>query len=150
MPYRKKIKYIFILILITYSTLSCSQNYDISNIVLAKSVGVWSEEGNYGYFKVIVYRMGLEHSIDKVKVLITRVNAKLNSQTIIKEIELESPGIKGYVKNLSLAIVNNQLSLGMDIEMKAMDNIVLRESFLIKKNGSVKVIMPARYVDIYD
>ncbi len=150
MSYRKKIKYIFILILVTYSTLSFSENYDISNIVLAKSAGIWSEEKNYGYFKVIVYRVGLEHPIDKVKILITQVNTRLNNQAIIKEIELESPGIKGYVNDLSLAIVNNQLSLGMDIEMKAMDNIVLRESFLITRNGSVKVIMPARYTDIYD
>ncbi len=133
-----------------YSSISLSSNYNISNIFLAKSVGVWSKDKDYGYFKVIVYRDGLEHPIDKVRVLITKANTKLNNQTVIKDIQLKSPGVKGYIHDLSLVIVNNQLSLGLDIEMNGMDNIVLRESFLINKDGAVKIIMPVKYIDIYE
>ncbi|HHI92498.1 MAG TPA: hypothetical protein ENK04_03135 [Gammaproteobacteria bacterium] len=91
----------------------------------------------------------MEHPADKVRVLITRANAESNNQTIIKDIQIKSPGIKGYVQDLSLAVVNNQLSLGVDIEMKAMDGIVLRESFLISVDGEVKVVAPVKFIDIY-
>jgi len=138
------------LCLITYSSISCSSNYNISNLFLAKTVGIWSKDKAYGYFKVIVYREGLEHSIDKVRVLITKVNSKSNNQIVIKDIQLKSPGLKGYIHDLSLIVVNNQLSLGLDIEMKGMDNIVLRESYLIDKDGTVKIIMPVKYIDIYE
>ena len=143
-------KNLFILFLISYSTISCSSDLNESNIFLAKSVGIWSKDKSYGYFKVIVYRVGLEHARDKVRVLITKVNTKLNKQIIIKDIQLKSPSIKGYIHDLSLMVVNNQLSLGIDIEMKGMENIILRESYLINKDGVVKVIMPVKYVDIYE
>ncbi len=149
MSYRKKINYFIVLCLFAYSSLSFSSNYNISDIVIAKSTGVWSKEKDYGYFKVFVYRNGLEHAKDVIRVLITKVDTKNNNQNIIKDIKIDSPGIKGYVQDLSLAIVNNKLSLGVDIEMKAMENIILKESLLINLDGKVKVIMPAKYIDIY-
>ncbi len=149
MPHRNKVKYFLVLCLITYSAISFGFNYDVSNILMAKSTGVWSKGKDYGYFKVIAYRDGLEHPADKVRVLITRANGESNNQAIRKDIQIKSPGIKGYVQDLSLAVVNNQLSLGVDIEMKAMDGIVLRESFLISVDGEVKVVAPVKYIDIY-
>jgi len=146
MSHRSKVKCFLALCLVTYSSMSFGFSYDVSNILMAKSTGIWSKGKDYGYLKVIAYRDGLEHPADKVRVLIIRVNAESNNQIIVKDIQIKSPGIKGYVQNLSLIIVNNQLSLGIDIEMKAMDGIVLRESFLISVDGEVKVVAPVKYI----
>lgn len=129
--------------------LSHASEYEPADILLAKSAGIWESGGEYGYFKVIVYREGIEHSSDKVRVLVTKANPDLNTQTIVNDFEIKSPGTKGYVNDLALKVVNNRLAVGLDIEMKAMDGIILRESFLVDTKGHVKLLSPAKHTDIY-
>lgn len=127
-----------------------ASSYKLSSVVLADSVGVWEQEEEYGYFKVIVYREGLEHSQDKVRVLITKAQPNSNNQEIINDFVLNSPGVKGHINHIALEIVNNQLVLGLDISMKAMDGITLREVMLIKANGTVTELSTANHSDLYD
>lgn len=121
----------------------------LADVFLAKSIGVWESGKDYGYFKVIVYRMGLEHAQDKVRVITTKAGAE-NQQMVVNDIWLDAPGIKGYVNDISLKMINSsRLALALDIEMKAMEGVILREVYLIEKDQSPRLIVPANYIDIY-
>ena len=120
----------------------------VADIYLAKSIGIWEAGKDYGYFKVIVYRMGLEHAQDKVRVIMTKAEAE--KQQVIDDIWLDTPGIKGFVNDISLKMINSsRMALALDIEMKAMDGVVLREVYLIEKDQKPKLIAPVKHIDIY-
>lgn len=147
MSYRIKVAFVaFIALLILTSIVAA----DESELYMAKSIGIWEDEGTYGYFKVLVYRRGLEHSRDDIVMLITEADTKNNKQKIIKKVYIQPSLIKGYVNDISLAVVNNGLLIGLDIEIKAMDGIILREVLLVSLDGNIKVIAAADYVDIYE
>ena len=122
----------------------------LSELWLSKSVGVWEKGKEYGYFKVLVYRTGLEHASDKVKVIITQADTKKNKQKIIHEKWLDSPGYKGFVDDIDLKMLKtDKLILGIDVDMKGMDGVVMKEVYIIDSSGKVNQVADAKYKDIY-
>ena len=65
------------------------------------------------------------------------------SNKIGRTIKLDSPGYKGHVKNVSLIDINelNGLPFTIDIEMKAMEGIVLRDVYLVSPDGKVNALV---------
>ncbi|MFY9268867.1 MAG: hypothetical protein WAO55_03860 [Candidatus Manganitrophaceae bacterium] len=118
---------------------------------MAKSGGVWKIQKRYGYYKVLVFREGLEHSQDRVLIQITEADPPKNTQRIIHSYWLKSPGIKGYIADIQLSMIDSQrMALSLDIEMKAMDGIILKEIYLLFPDGRQKLVNEAKYTDIYD
>lgn len=151
MSYRNAL---IVTIALLFSLPACAKDSNtipaLSDLWLSKSIGVWEKGKKYGYFKVLVYRTGLEHARDKVKVLITQADTKNNRQKIKHEQWLDSPGYKGYVEGVSLKILNpDKLILGIDIEMKGMDGVVMKEVYIIDSKGKVKQVVNVKYKDIY-
>ena len=122
----------------------------LSDLWLSKSIGVWEKGKEYGYFKVLVYRMGLEHAGDKIRIIITQADTKNNHQIVKYEKWLESPGYKGFVDDISLKMLkSDKLILGVDVEMKEMDGVILKEVYIVDLKGKVKKLVDAKYKNIY-
>ena len=116
---------------------------------MAKTAGTWKQGARYGYYRAIVVRKGIEHATDWVQVQLLEADDNANVRRVRGCINLESPGLKGYVSDLSFKKVSdNQMALSIDVEMKAMNDLVLREVFLIDSSGSARRIVEARYVEI--
>lgn len=123
---------------------------DVATLWMAKSAGIWKSGDRYGYYKALVFREGIEAAKDKLLIVITQVDPKNNTQEIIKKYWLNTPGIKGFVTGLAFnMITEDRMALSVDIEMKAMEGIVLREIFLLGPDGSFKRITNADYVDVF-
>jgi len=139
---------LLILFLFAATCEAVENNYVDENVWMVKTQGTWSNKDDYGYFKIIVLREIGEHGADKV--LFQMLKVKENSTLeVVKIIEIPSPGYKGYVKDVSfVSIHNGKYLIALDIEMKAMNGIVLRDVFQIFSDGTFKKIVNAKYVDI--
>lgn len=120
----------------------------LTQIILAKETGAWKEGNSFGYYQVVVWRAGLEHARDHLSVHILSADAESGNKRLIRAIEIPSPGIKGYVEDIAVKMVDNRLFLAVDIRMKAMDGVVLREAFLVDHRGKWARIQEAGYQDI--
>ena len=150
MSYRNALIIIFTFIISITACAKEDKTPDLAELWLSKSVGVWEKGQDYGYFKVLVYRTGLEPAGDKVQVIVTRADTKKNRQTVKLTKWLDTPGYKGYVNDIDLKILKpDKLILGLDIEMKGMDGVVLKEVYIVEMNGVVKKVTDAEYKDIY-
>ena len=120
-----------------------------NNLWLAKSFGSWTEDEKSGYYRVMVYRAIGEssHGFDSVFVDILE---RGETRGIKNSVELDTPGYKGYVRDVSFKKINaTTMAVLLDIEMKAMDGLVLREVFLVSPDGSSRKLVEAKYQDIY-
>lgn len=127
-----------------------SDAYQLKEIKLAKTIGVWSDNNASGFFTVIVYRSGLEHGSEKTRVLVKQINTYKDGTAdfeIIKDIMIDTPSISGSVEDMRLRIVHNKLFLGLDIMMRGMAGAVLQKSLLVDIDGNVKTIQDASYDD---
>ena len=121
---------------------------------MAQSAGVWKKGNDYGNYKILVFRQILEHSRDRVEVQITRiVPAKKETdnptEEVIRSFWLDTPGIKGYVDAIHLQMIDDQrMALTLDIEMNAMNGVVLRELYLLQSDGKYKLLKSADYIDL--
>ena len=145
---------LLIFLQIFFSHIVNSQNVeeiDIANLWLSKSSGTWELENKYGFYQVMVLRtQGREHSQDEVYIQIIRKSETGN--IVVRTVKLNSPGYKGFVKNIELINIDeiNMLALHLDIEMKAMNGITMREIYLISPDGKVKSLIEAGYIDLYE
>ena len=116
---------------------------------LAKTRGIWSEKGKYGYYRVMLYRMlGRSHSADSVVVDILEQSGTESKK--VRSIKLDLLEYKGYVVDISLKQVNDTtMAVLLDIEMKAMYGLVLREIFLVSPDGNSRRLVEAKYQDIF-
>ncbi|MDH5727627.1 MAG: hypothetical protein OEZ58_01370 [Gammaproteobacteria bacterium] len=122
-----------------------------TDLWLAKKAGIWQHGDDVGFFQAKVYRQGSEHAHDRVVIVVTQVVGKEGEEKMIHQFELPTPGIKAYVQDLKLkALDDKRMALFLDLEMKAMDGVVLREVYLLNRLGKYKRISEAKYVDIYD
>ena len=116
---------------------------------LAKTGGLWTQGDHYGHYRVLVLRKGIEHAIDQVQVQWLEADDKANVRHARTCINLESPGLKGYVTDVSFKKVdNNRTAIGIDIEMKAMYDVVLREVYLVSAKAEVRRVVEGKYVDL--
>lgn len=120
--------------------------YNISDIKFAKSThDSWENGKEYGYYTAIVYRTGLEHGYDLIRILVKKVkfdDMNLGEMIIIKDIQIDTPGIAGYISDIQLNIVNNKLSLGVDIKARAYPNFIIKQNILVDINGTVTNLIP--------
>ena len=106
------------------------------DVWMSKTGGLWTQGDRYGHYRVVVVRSGVEHSIDRVQLEILRV--KDETRTIVHCIALPSPGLKGHVIDLRIHSISESAAVvTLDIEMKAMEGIVLRDAFIVAPTGQV-------------
>ena len=116
---------------------------------MLKTSGTWTRGKRYGYYRAIVLRKGIEHAMDQVQVQLLEADDKTNSVRVVTCVDLDTPGLKGYVTDLDFEKIDDtRMAVGIDIEMKAMNNIVLREVFLVDATGAAKRLVKADYVEI--
>ncbi|MDH5545233.1 MAG: hypothetical protein OEZ43_06550 [Gammaproteobacteria bacterium] len=121
----------------------------IENIWLLKTGGIWEQNNQYGYYQAHVVRSGLEHVTDKLFVLELLADEKKNTKSIARRYEIPSPGIKAHVHDINFQMLDKQrMLLYVELEMKAMDNAVLREVYLLSPGGKYQLITEAKYKDI--
>lgn len=152
MPYRISLL-ICVLFLLHLTKVNSSENnlVDIVDIWFSKSIGIWEKEERYGYYKALVLRKkSREHSKDVVQIFITEMDIKKNTESIIQKIMLDSPGIKGYISDIQLKIIQlNRLVVSLDIIMNGMNDLILKEVYIIDLTGKTKKLVSADYRDIY-
>lgn len=118
---------------------------------MAKTAGTWKSGSDYGFYRVAVYRLTGEHASDTVEIQIIKAGSDGSAKEVIKTVPLESPGYQGYVQEISFTKINDQLmSISLDIEMKAMEGIILREIYLVTPDRKVRNLVKAKYQDIYE
>ena len=129
---------------------ACIENQELQNIWMSTSSGIWENESASGIYKALVVRkMGRESSSDEVKIQLVE-RTKNNELKILKTIVLDTPGYKGYVENITLHPIDKSLvALYVDINMKAMGGIVMREVYIINAKGEAKKLSVAESQDIY-
>lgn len=151
-------KIIIILILVISNTFCSNINskqhisndynytYNITDIKIAKtSKKSWEKNKDYGYFSAIVYRDGLEHGYEVVRVLINKVYTDkdgISDMVTVKDIQIDTPGIRGTINDIHLNIINNKLSLGVDIRTRVDDNLIMKQILMIDLNGNVRNLVP--------
>jgi len=135
----------------------CNYNvYNVADIQFAKtSQDSWKEGKDYGYFTVIAYRDGLEHGCSLIRVLITKVK-KLEfgaDKHVIQDIQIGTPGLSGYIEDITLEVINNKLSLGIDIRTKEEPRLILKQSLVVDLSGKVINLIPFKHsptlVDVF-
>ena len=117
------------------------QAYDLSDLWLQKS---------HGGYKVRVFRvLGKEHAYDHVEVQIYDV-ADDGTSTLKETIELPTPGYKGYIRDVSFnTISETRVAITFQVDMKAMEGVILTELFIVEQSGKFKRVLEAEYVDLY-
>jgi hypothetical protein len=81
-----------------------------------------------------------EFSTDSVSVDILEVGEN-ESVKIIRTIPIDSPKYKGHIEDISFNLIDKKhIALSLDIEMKGMYGIKMRDIFLISMNGKVEPI----------
>ena len=129
---------------------SDEEAFDYSDLWMSKTSGTWTSGNDYGYYRVLVLRRSSkEHSQDDVYVQIVKRGE--NTNKVERTIKLDSPGYKGHVKDIELINIDelNMMAVHLDIEMKSMNGITMREIYLISPSGKVKPLVRAKYMDIY-
>ena len=120
--------------------------YNIADIKIAKtSQNSWQRSKEYGYFTAIAYRDGFDHGYEVVRVLITKVNESKDGtadMVVMKDIQIDTPGIAGYITDMRLDVVNNKLSLGLDIRTRIEPNLIVKQNLMIDLDGNVSNLIP--------
>ena len=121
--------------------------YNEADIQLAKSSHAsWHKGNEYGYFTAIAYRDGLEHGCSLIRVLITKIDEfdSISDSRVIKDIQIGTPALSGYIENMSLEVINNRLSLGIDIKTRIEPNLIVKQILMIDLEGNVSNISPLK------
>ncbi len=102
-----------------------------------------------GNYRVLVSKIGVEHSQDKVQVQLSRITN--STREIVRCIDLDAPGMQGYVTGIRIHSINSSAAaVELAIEMKAMEGVTLHSVHLVSMNGTVKEIQKASYTDLTD
>jgi hypothetical protein len=118
---------------------------------LVKTGGFWRSGGRFGHYRVIVRREGVEHAIDRAELQILETNDKTAKREVAICTDLKTPGLKGYVEDITFRKVNDAVTaISLDISMKDMDEVVLREVILASRSGKVQRVVDAKSVDLQD
>lgn len=114
---------------------------------MLKSYSLVTKDDLYTY-QVEIYRyLGVDHGADVVNVKLYKGDTNIKPTY---EIPLELPGIKGYVRDISFKGINrDRVVISFDIEMKAMDDILLKEVVIVGINGKARTVIDAKEVDLY-
>ena len=142
------LKSIFFTGLIGCSVLANAAGGEMGGYVwMSKSQSLVGEEDLFTYQVEVRRRIGVDHGADSVMVNIYKGEGK---PKLIHAIPLDLPGIKGYIRDIAFLGVNgDRMAISFDIEMKAMDGLVLKEVMLVGKDGRVKTVVEAKGVDLY-
>jgi len=121
------------------------------SVWLVRTGGFWRAGGKFGHYRVVVHREGVEHARDRVELQVLVTDAKKGRRAVAKCTELESPGLKGHVEDVRVQEIDDKVSaVYLDISMKAMSDVVLREVFLASYRGNTDRIQEATSVDLQD
>ena len=114
---------------------------------MLKSYSLVTKDDLYTY-QVEIYRyLGIDHGADSVDVKLYKGDTNIKPTYVIP---LELPGIKGYVRDISFKGINrDRVAISFDIEMKAMDDLILKEVVIVGINGEAKTVIDAKEVDLY-
>jgi hypothetical protein len=120
-----------------------------SDVWLSKTGGSWQDGAKYGYYRALAIRKGLEHATDWVQIQILEAHEKSNSVQPKLCADLDTPGLKGYVVDFVFSkLSDKRVALGIDIRMKSMHDIVLREVLLVDHDGKATRLVEAKPVEI--
>jgi hypothetical protein len=129
-------------------TKACQPASD-GEVWMVKTGGLWKQGARYGHYRAVVLRKGIEHATDWVQVQFLEADDRTNTRRTSGCVNLSSPGLKGYVTDLSFKKIDDtRAALSIDIEMKAMNDLVLREVFLVDIKGEARRVVEARSVEI--
>lgn len=118
---------------------------------MARTAGTWKVGSDDGFYRVAVYRLTGDHASDTVEVHIIKSGPDGDAKEVVKTVPLEVPGYQGYVKDITFTKINERMmAVSLDIEMKAMEGIVLREVYLVTPDGKARNLVKAKYQDIYE
>ena len=118
---------------------------------LVKTGSFWRAGGRFGHYRVVVRREGVEHAIDRAELQILTTNDKTGKREITRCTDLKTPGLDGYVEDVSFKKVTDRATaVGIDISMKAMNDVILRETMLVSYQGKVQHIVDAPSIDLLD
>lgn len=119
--------------------------YNEADIQLAKSShDAWHKGKEYGYFTAIAYRDGLEHGCSLIRVLITKIDEfdSISDSRVVKDIQIGTPALAGYIEDISLEVINNKLSLGIDIKTRVEPNLIVKQIVMVDLDGNVSNVYP--------
>jgi len=120
-----------------------------AEVWMVKTSGTWKQGPRSGYYRVLVLRKGIEHANERVQVQFLEADDKANLRRLRGCVNLDSPGLKGYVSDLGFKKLDDtRIMLSIDIDMKAMNDVTLRELFLIDVKGEARRIVEAKSVEI--
>ncbi|MGH7926440.1 MAG: hypothetical protein ACREQV_01415 [Candidatus Binatia bacterium] len=122
---------------------------DRNDLWMAKTSGIWEAGERYGYFRVLVFRKIGDAAMDTVCVETLSVDESSQNLTVLRTDRLESPGYAGNVSDIHFfGSVKGGMAVGLDIQMRGMNNIVLRDVFVVYSNASPRRIVAAKFVDV--
>jgi hypothetical protein len=122
-----------------------------ATVWLVKTGGFWRSAGRFGHYRVIVRREGVEHAIDRAELQILETNDKTGKREVATCTDLKTPGLKGYVEDIVFRKVSDAVTaISLDISMKAMDEVVLREVILASRLGKIQRVVDATSTDLQE
>jgi hypothetical protein len=120
------------------------------HVWLVKTGGIWRQGDRYGHLRVVVQRKGIEHAIDWVQVQILESDDKAGEQRTRACLDLETPGLKGYVNDVTFTKIDDtHVAVGLDLEMKAMNGLALREIYVVDTRApAAKRVIEAKSIEL--
>jgi hypothetical protein len=119
------------------------------SVWLVKTGGFWRAGGRFGHYRVIVRREGVEHASDRAELQIVLTNDKAAKQEISTCTDMKTPGLKGYVEDVTFKKVDDKVTaISLDLSMKSMNDVVVREIVLASYRGKVKRVVEASSLDL--
>jgi hypothetical protein len=121
------------------------------DVWLVRTGGFWKQGKRFGHFRVVVVRKGIEHATDWAQLQILESNDQTQKRRVTTCIDLNTPGIKGYARDVTFSKASNKLTaIAVKIEMKGMGDVVLEDVFLVSNDGKVSKLAEAKAVDLED
>jgi hypothetical protein len=143
---------IVFLVVIGSATSACAAQQpaacDMAHLWKAETSGVWEQNKSRGYFRAVLSRIPGEPAEDSLCVQI--IESRSNGEMLLKRsIGIGAIGYRGAVSRLNIAsIPGNRAVVSIDIEMRGMEGIELREVYVVGLDGSVIKVAEARYSDL--
>jgi len=119
-----------------------------NDLWLARTSGTWKAEVSYGFFRVLIFRKVGDAAMDTVCVDVLQVDEKSRSLSILRRDRLTGPGYSGNVVDVHFFSEGaGKTAVGIDILMKGMDGIALREVYVLATNSAPRRLVQAKFAD---
>ncbi len=123
-------------------TATCSQQ-GLQNLVVAKRGGFWSKDKQHGFYRILVYRYGWEHTQDEVQFQTMLLDEQQKKTKALRCVVMQKPSSSGStVKGVRIKVFRKNLTLVTIMTyVRRTPGLIKRTVYVVKPDGKFVKIM---------